>query len=298
MRRNFFILALIFCLTGLAAGGEAPKLGSDGGSLVLESAKDSKDSRKAGASGDTLYDLLGQEVQVFIYNNKTRVWPKTMVRSGPWAYKSTWDYRRALSGRHDPRVDTLINKYAVAYGVDPALVRAVMRNESGFNPGAVSPKGAQGLMQLMPGTAALMGVRDPFDPEQNIAGGVGYLRRCLDRFGHNVPLAVAAYNAGPEAVAKYCTIPPYQETQLFVNNVMGTYGGYGPNRALTGPAANAEAAAAGVKKVEKGAAGKVAAAQDKDKDQDKDAPRRRPRAKIIEVRSNKVQTKAITILKD
>jgi hypothetical protein len=298
MRRSLFILGLIFCLTGLAAGGEAPKLGSDGGSLVLESAKDSKDSRKAGASGDTLYDLLGQEVQVFIYNNKTRVWPKTLVRSGPWAYQSTWAYRSALMGRHDPRVDTLINKYAGAYGVDPALVRAVMRNESGFNPGAVSPKGAQGLMQLMPGTAALMGVRDPFDPEQNIAGGVGYLRHCLDRFGHNVPLAVAAYNAGPEAVAKYCTIPPYQETQLFVNNVMGTYGGYGPNRALTNPANNAKTAPPGLKNAAKALAGKQAATKDKDKDQDKDAPHRRPRAKIIEVRSNKVQAKAITILKD
>jgi hypothetical protein len=298
MRRSLFILGLIFCLTGLAAGGEAPKLGSDGGSLVLESAKDSKDSRKAGASGDTLYDLLGQEVQVFIYNNKTRVWPKTLVRSGPWAYQSTWAYRSALTGRHDPRVDTLINKYAGAYGVDPALVRAVMRNESGFNPGAVSPKGAQGLMQLMPGTAALMGVRDPFDPEQNIAGGVGYLRHCLDRFGHNVPLAVAAYNAGPEAVAKYCTIPPYQETQLFVNNVMGTYGGYGPNRALTNPANNTKTAPPALKNAAKALAGKQAATKDKDKDQDKDAPHRRPRAKIIEVRSNKVQAKAITILKD
>ena len=219
-----------------------------------------------------------------------------MVRSGPWAYQSSYAYRSSLTGRHDPRLDLLINKYAGAYGVDPALVRAVMRNESGFNPQAVSPKGAQGLMQLMPGTAALMGVRDPFDPEQNIAGGVGYLRRCLDRFGHNVPLAVAAYNAGPEAVAKYCTIPPYQETQLFVNNVMGTYGGYGPNRALSGPAAKAAAAAAGVKKVDKGAAGQAAAAQGND--QDEKAPRRRPKAKIIEVRSQKVQTKAITILKD
>ena len=94
-------------------------------------------------------------------------------------------------------------------------------------------------MQLMPGTAALMGVRDSFDPEQNIAGGVRYLRGCLDRFGHNVPLAVAAYNAGPEAVAKYCTIPPYQETQLFVNNVMGTYGAYGGNAVANNPAGQA-----------------------------------------------------------
>ena len=100
-----------------------------------------------------------------------------------------------------------------------------MRHESGFKATAVSPKGAQGLMQLMPGTAALMGVKNPLDPEQNIAGGVGYLRHCLDRFQHNVPLAVAAYNAGPESVARCGAIPPYQETQVFVNNVMGTYAG-------------------------------------------------------------------------
>ena len=233
MRRNILILALALYLSGLAvAAAEPPKAGADG-SLVIEGGKE---ARKGKASGDTLYDLLGQEVQVFIYNNKTRVWPKTVVRSGPWAYQSSYAYRSAWSGRHDPRVDGLINKYALAYGVDPALVRAVMRNESGFNAGAVSPKGAQGLMQLMPGTASLMGVRDPFDPEQNIAGGVGYLRHCLDRFGYNVPLAVAAYNAGPEAVAKYCTIPPYQETQVFVNNVLGSYGAYGGNAALNNPA--------------------------------------------------------------
>ncbi len=300
MRRGLFILALILCLPGLAAaGGEAPQVESKGGSLVLESGKDAKDSRKAGASGDTLYDLLGQEVQVFIYNNKTRVWPKPVVISGMNVRYGSYPYRGSWAGRQDPRLDPLINKYATAYGVDPALVRAVMRNESGFNPGAVSPKGAQGLMQLMPGTAALMGVQNPFDPEQNIAGGVGYLRHCLDRFGHNVPLAVAAYNAGPEAVAKYCSVPPYQETQLFVNNVMGTYGAYGPNKALTNPAANAaKPAPSGAKDAGKGAPAKAAAAPDKDKGQDKDAPRRRPRAKIIEVRSHKVQTKAIPILKD
>ena len=207
-----------------------------------------------------------------------------MVRSGPWAYQSSYAYRGAWTGRHDPRVDGLINKYALAYGVDPALVRAVVRNESGFNAGAVSPKGAQGLMQLMPGTAALMGVRDSFDPEQNIAGGVRYLRGCLDRFGHNVPLAVAAYNAGPEAVAKYCTIPPYQETQVFVNNVLGTYGAYGGNPALNNPAVKPAAGVAGAKPAAKGAAAKLAENQEKDQN----APRRH-KAKIIEVRSTKVQ---------
>lgn len=300
MRRNILILALACYLSGLAAAAaETPKTGPDGSTLVLEAGKEGK---KGKASGDTLYDLLGQEVQVFIYNNKTRAWPKTIVRSGPWAYQSTFAYRSAYANRgswagkaRDPRLDGLINKYALAYGVDPALVRAVMRNESGFNAGAVSPKGAQGLMQLMPGTAALMGVRDPFDPEQNIAGGVGYLRRCLDRFGHNVPLAVAAYNAGPEAVAKYCAIPPYQETQLFVNNVMGSYSAYGANPALPNPAAKAAPPVA--PPAVKAPAVKQAAAPVPAPEKEKDTPRR-PKAKIIEVRSSKVKTRAIPILED
>jgi hypothetical protein len=126
------------------------------------------------------------------------------------------------------RVEFLINEYAGRYGVDPELVKAVVRHESGFNPRAVSPKGAEGLMQLMPGTAAFMGVKDSFDPEQNLAGGIGYLRFCLDRFRHNVPLAVAAYNAGPEQVARYGGIPPFCETQFFVQRVMHSYGRHSP----------------------------------------------------------------------
>jgi hypothetical protein len=289
MGRVILILALACYLSSLAvAADETPKTGDDGGSLVLTSDKDAQRSK---VSDDTLYNLLGHEVQVFIFNNKTRVWPKTVVRSGPWAYQSIYAYRYVWYGGRDPRLDGWINKYSLAYGVDPALVRAVMRNESAFNPVAVSPKGAQGLMQLMPGTAALMGVRNPFDPEQNIAGGVGYLRHCLDRFGHNLPLAVAAYNAGPEAVAKYCTIPPYQETQLFVNNVLGTYGSYGGNPAVTHP--TVKPGPPGAKPTAKNSPAKSAADQEKDKN----IPRR-PKAKIIEVRSNKVPTKAITILKD
>ena len=261
---------------------------SEGGSLVLEGAKD---SRKPTPSSDTLYDLLGGEVQVYIFKQQTRAWPQPTGRG-------FWVSRSSPGGHPDPRVDLLINKYAGAYGVDPALVRAVMRNESGFNPMAVSPKGAQGLMQLMPGTAALMGVQNPFDPEQNIAGGVGYLRHCLDRFGHNVPLAVAAYNAGPDAVARYCAIPPYLETQLFVNNVMGTYGLCVPNQApyndagkgVATPAGNVKAGPPGMRKITRETA---RAAEEKDRD----APHR-PKAKIIEVHPHKVQTRAISVLKD
>ena len=289
MGRIIVILALVGYLSSLAvAADETPKRGEDGGSLVLTS---DKGAQRGKASGDTLYNLLSQEVQVYIFNNQTRVWPKMVVRSGLWPYQSTYAFRNPWSGRPDPRLDGWINKYSLAYGVDPALVRAVMRNESGFNPGAVSPKGAQGLMQLMPGTAALMGVRDPFDPEENIAGGVGYLRHCLDCFGHNLPLAVAAYNAGPEAVAKYCTIPPYQETQLFVNNVLGTYGAYGGNPAVNHPAF--KPGPPGAKPTAKNLPAKSAA----DHEKDQNTPRR-PKAKIIEVRSSKVPTKAITILKE
>ena len=184
----------------------------------------------------------------------------------------------------------MITKYSQIYGVDPTLVRAVMRHESGFNAAAVSPKGAQGLMQLMPGTAALMGVKNPFDPEQNIAGGVGYLRHCLDRFQHNVPLAVAAYNAGPESVAKCGAIPPYQETQVFVNNVMGTYAG--PTQMKAGAPGDPKAASPppgkGAKSRKKGSK-----PEDLEAEKTPDPPRRRPRPKIIEVRSFKTKAKDV-----
>lgn len=116
----------------------------------------------------------------------------------------------------------LIRQAAQANGVDPALVAAVARAESGFNPSAGSPAGAQGLMQLMPGTARGLGVTDPFDAAQSANGGAKYLRAQLDRFG-DPSLALAAYNAGPGAVTKYGGVPPYQETQTYVQRVLGYY---------------------------------------------------------------------------
>lgn len=119
----------------------------------------------------------------------------------------------------------LIKKYSRQHGVDARLVWAVMRHESGFNPQAVSPKGAMGLMQLIPSTAALMGVVDPFDPEENISGGVRYLKLCLAKFNNNVILALAAYNAGPDNVTKYQGCPPFAETRNYVLKVMRDYTG-------------------------------------------------------------------------
>jgi hypothetical protein len=122
-------------------------------------------------------------------------------------------------------LERVIGKYAQQYGVDEDLVWAVIRQESGFNPAAVSPKGAMGLMQLMPGTAALMGVSDAFDVEQNIAGGIKYLERCLNQFNQDVCLALAAYNAGPDNVVKYHGCPPFPETRHYVASILQAYAG-------------------------------------------------------------------------
>jgi soluble lytic murein transglycosylase-like protein len=127
---------------------------------------------------------------------------------------------RPVSIAYRDDYDDLIVKHAQANNLRPDLVRAVVQVESGYNAGAVSPKGAMGLMQLMPTTASQLGVRKPFDPAENIRGGTTYLRQLLDRFAGNEELALAAYNAGPMAVDRYgAKVPPYRETREYVRKV-------------------------------------------------------------------------------
>jgi soluble lytic murein transglycosylase-like protein len=146
----------------------------------------------------------------------TLVLKETLRAPSPSRYKS--------DGREYGPVITLLCK---KYDMDESLVKAVIKAESDFDAGAVSRKGAQGLMQLMPGTARDLAVSNPFHPTQNLEGGIRYLRRLLDQFQGNLNLALAAYNAGENAVIKYNnTIPPFEETRTYVKRVLKFFGDF------------------------------------------------------------------------
>ena len=117
----------------------------------------------------------------------------------------------------------VVNSASAAYHLDPDLVNSVIHAESGFKAHAVSPKGARGLMQLMPSTASALGVNDAFDPQDNVAGGSRYLRELLERYNFDLVKALAAYNAGPERVEQYNGVPPFHETRAYVARIVHEY---------------------------------------------------------------------------
>jgi hypothetical protein len=174
------------------------------------------------AEADGAFRLVDEEGVTHITDTPTDLRYRQI--SGSSGTASGW--LRVPSGAQvGPAFGREIRETAERYGVSPALVEAVIRTESAFNPWAVSRKGAQGLMQLMPQTASALGVRDSFNPQQNIDGGVRHLRYLLDRYPGNVSLALAAYNAGEGAVDFYRGIPPFTETRQYVQKVLERSGG-------------------------------------------------------------------------
>jgi len=149
---------------------------------------------------------------------------KVIYNVGSYGRGSNYNALARLRNRKSD-FDAIIDRYAVQYGVDPVLVRAVIQVESDFNPRCVSRKNARGLMQLIPETARRYGVADVFDPEQNIRGGVHYLSDLMQMFSSDLPRALAAYNAGEGAVIRYGGIPPYEETSTYVKRAMTVYYG-------------------------------------------------------------------------
>lgn len=156
-----------------------------------------------------------------VLSDRPRAEPGTMNTyevSGAMSVRATKPLARSL---RSAQYDESINEHSRRLGVSADLVRAVIQVESAFNPTAISPKGAMGLMQLMPATAQELGVSNPFEPDQNIRGGVTYLKRLLDRYDQKVELALAAYNAGMGNVEKYGDVPPFKETRNYVKKITG-----------------------------------------------------------------------------
>jgi len=158
--------------------------------------------------------MIGRDGKKVIYN------VGTYGRGG-----SDWKWLAKQRNRSS-KFDSIIDRHALTYGVDPVLVRAVIQVESDFNPRCVSRKNARGLMQLIPETARRYGVADVFDPEQNIRGGVHYLADLLGMFSNDLPRVLAAYNAGEGAVTRFGGIPPYEETSTYVKRAMTVYYGH------------------------------------------------------------------------
>jgi soluble lytic murein transglycosylase len=162
---------------------------------------------------------------IYRYRDEYGVWHFTNIKKD-FRYKIYIRTPNKSPTQYIKEYEGIIQQAATRFRLDPFLIKAVIKAESDFDENAISTKGAQGLMQLMPETANELAVEDPFDPEENIFGGTRYLGQLMDRFKQNWQLAIAAYNAGPENVDAYNGIPPFEETQTFVKRVLSYYDAY------------------------------------------------------------------------
>lgn len=179
--------------------------------------------RRLSSIENSINRVFGNEKDVSVENNAAAKEFKSILDEKISQDKSENSIDKISFKNSRENIENLIEKYAQKNNLDPDFIKAVVKQESGFNPDATSKCGAMGLMQLMPQTAKGLGVVDAYDPEQNIEGGVKYLKSMLNRFNNDPKLALAAYNAGPGAVQKYGDIPPYKETQNYVKNILASY---------------------------------------------------------------------------
>lgn len=180
-------------------------------------------------------DMLGQVLQAsmgdqatdslnpLLYSGDSPVFVPSYLYSGQSSLAEVISSYSSASTNNKTDFDEIIRKAAETYNVPEKLISSIIKQESNFNPLATSSAGASGLMQLMPGTAKYLGVTNSLDPEQNIMGGAKYISQMLSQFDGNIETALAAYNAGPGAVKKYDGIPPYKETQNYVQKVMNYF---------------------------------------------------------------------------
>lgn len=184
-------------------------------------------SKRALVVGACLILLLPGVVfgDIYAYKDANGVWHFTNIQTER-PYRLFMRTYKKRPNEFIKKYDGIIQQAARRFKLDPLFVKAVIKAESAFDYKAVSSKGAQGLMQLMPETANQMKVNNPFNPEENIIGGTRYLGILMEKYKHNKSLALAAYNAGPDTVDNYKGIPPYPETRTFVRRVMGYYDDY------------------------------------------------------------------------
>jgi len=220
MSRRFYEILLVFCVSGLigqAAQADVFKFVARNGQVIYTDSPRHRGYKLVIKTPES--DIRPVTISLGAGRKLGNTRPSTPMP----ALMMPTDKGRMLAMRRSQYAG-VIEEAAYKHGLDPALLHAVIRAESSYNPGAVSHKGAMGLMQLMPGTAARYGVRNPYDPEDNIFGGARYLRDLMGMFQSDVRLAVAAYNAGEHNVMKYgYQVPPFPETRDYVSKVLGYY---------------------------------------------------------------------------
>ncbi len=222
------LLLEIQAIQSIGSSNKLTSLNNDENSIFTQLLEEVLEDTSSSYSNDitNLNENLGTtDINSYLFNQNTSYIPSSYYELLSQGNTANEDKNTNVHFSGEESFQDIIARAAKKYGVPEKLIQAVIKQESNFNPHAVSSAGATGLMQLMPGTAKYLGVTDSNDPEQNIMGGTKYLSEMLAKFNHNIELALAAYNAGPGNVSKYGGIPPFKETANYVQKVVNYYRG-------------------------------------------------------------------------